>query len=181
VAFSKDDSIIAVADLMGIVRLFKPGSWSDPQMLLAHTDEAWGLACSPTENLLASASTDGNVKLWDAASTPNQGVLQLRTGAITRVQFSPTDGKTLAVGFETGTVQFWDVATKTERFQIEGEMRCFPTFLCVLTGREEFRPDQIEKTVQLLNFAQNETSVIRPGRRKVMRRLLARQPATRHG
>jgi WD40 repeat protein/tRNA A-37 threonylcarbamoyl transferase component Bud32 len=120
-AFSRDDSMIAVAEVHGLIQLFQHGSWGDPRMLLGHTDGAWDLTFSPTEDLLASASVDGSVRLWNTKLRANPEVLEFQGATISCVQFSPQGGKTLALGFDSGTVQFRDVATETNSFEIEGE------------------------------------------------------------
>ena len=43
--------------------------------LLGHVERVTGLAWSPDRKILASASADGNVRLWDASTGLELGVL----------------------------------------------------------------------------------------------------------
>jgi WD40 repeat protein len=72
---------------------------------------------SPDGNLLASASWDNTIRIWDT-SNPNdpQPVgqpLREHTGFVTSVAFSP-DGRTLASSSRDNTVRLWDLTTPTD-------------------------------------------------------------------
>jgi WD40 repeat protein len=82
--------------------------------LTGHSSVVRRAAFSPDGNLLASASWDNVIRLWDTSNPDNpQPVGQLlrgHTGFVTSVAFSP-DGKTLASSSADNTVRLWDLTT----------------------------------------------------------------------
>ena len=90
-----------------------------------HSDWITALAVSPDRQLLASASLDQTIKLWDLSSGERVGILH--ANRVTCLQFSP-DGQTLASGsrlrqwadgaYSSLGVQLWDVVAQTLQDQL---------------------------------------------------------------
>jgi WD40 repeat protein len=89
--------------------------------LQGHTQRVTSLAFSPDGQLLASASFDHSVKLWDVASGDElfsfRGEFPGHWGPA--VSFSP-DGRHLASGGVKNTVKLWDLKTGREIHTFEG-------------------------------------------------------------
>jgi WD40 repeat protein/transcriptional regulator with XRE-family HTH domain len=105
VAISRSGQYWAIANKRGEVRVWREAGKILHLAWRAHTDHTWGLAFSPDERLLASASLDDSVKLWQVES----GALLWsgeHPGAIC-LAFAP-DGGLLASGGSDGSVRIWD-------------------------------------------------------------------------
>lgn len=110
-AFSSDGTALASAggnteDFD--IRLWDVGSGHLLQTFQGHTGIVWALAFSPDGSLLASASSDGTVRLWDWKNGSMIRSLDFPNEVIS-VGFSP-DGQTLAAG---GVDQWPDAAIWT--------------------------------------------------------------------
>ena len=80
------------------------------QTLEGHTGSVNAIAFSSDGKQLASASDDGTVRLWDAATGAALQTLKGHANCVNAIAFSP-DGKQLASASHDGTVRLWDPAT----------------------------------------------------------------------
>ncbi len=107
--------------------------WKIRTTLEGHGDGVVNIAFSPNGKVLASASDDSKVKLWDAAAGKELATLtEPDGGGIRGVAFSP-DGRTLATAGGDKKVRLWDVGTGKILHTFEGHTE--PTY-CVC-----FSPD----------------------------------------
>jgi dipeptidyl aminopeptidase/acylaminoacyl peptidase len=80
------------------------------------------VAFSPDGARLASADSDGTVKVWDARTGQELLTLQGHTDGVTSVAFSP-DGARLASGSRDQTVKVCDARTGQELLTLQGHAR----------------------------------------------------------
>jgi len=92
-----------------------------PELVLqtGHAMRVDGMAFSPDGQLLASASADNTVKLWDTASLREVRTLAGHAQGVKAVAFS-RDGCYLASGAIDGQIKLWDVANGHELRTLAG-------------------------------------------------------------
>jgi WD40 repeat protein len=80
------------------------------QTLEGHSDIVWSVAFSHDSTLLASASGDKTVKIWDASTGSLQQTLEGHSDTVRSVAFSH-DSTLLASASFDKTVKIWDAST----------------------------------------------------------------------
>jgi WD40 repeat protein len=108
VRFSPDGKQLAVANSTndGQVTILDTATDHTVAVLTAHTRQVQDLAYSPDSALLATASIDQTVRIWDAHTGQQLRVLD-HPDAVNNVAFSP-DGQSLATLDFDGTIRIWD-------------------------------------------------------------------------
>jgi hypothetical protein len=110
VAVNKDATIGFSVGADRQIRSWKPGG--DGKQIKssgAHGDEVFKIAVSPKDGMIATASADKSVRLWDAAGSASKTTLAGLTDYAFAVAFSP-DGSLVAGGSFAGEVVVWNPA-----------------------------------------------------------------------
>ncbi|WP_346293095.1 NACHT domain-containing protein [Sphaerothrix gracilis] len=84
-----------------------------PYIFEPHFHAVCCLALSLENNMLASGSEDGSIRLWDIGSADSLAVLTETVEPITALSFSP-DGRWLMGCSEAQTIHCWDIYNQTE-------------------------------------------------------------------
>jgi len=98
------------------VRLYEVAS-GHQTLLAGHRDFVSGLAFSPDDQVLATGSMDGTIRLWETATGKSLAVLPGHVEEATDVAFSP-DGRTLASVSHRDSIKLWHLPTRRELFSL---------------------------------------------------------------
>lgn len=125
IAFNAQGELLAAAGIGDLVYVWEVGSGElrdslrmSPPISKAGSDYVWDLAFSPQENLLAAATSAGQVHFWRVSQQGDQlaegehfslRVVGAHMRAVTCLGFSP-DGQTLVSGGLDASIRFWPVA-----------------------------------------------------------------------
>ncbi|MBM4072136.1 MAG: hypothetical protein FJ271_24900 [Planctomycetes bacterium] len=84
-----------------------------------HSRDVVAVVFSPGGDLLASASKDGTVRLWDVNNGQQRKVFEGHKEPVVALAFSPA-GKVLASASHDGTVRLWDIGNGRENHVLNG-------------------------------------------------------------
>ncbi len=112
-AYHRDPTTHARSSLLSAYSAFSPNQ------LGGHTGMVTDIAYAPDGRVLATASADHTVKVWNTSAHRTPATLAGHASVVRSVAFSPS-GRMLASGGDDSTVKLWDTTTHREVATLTG-------------------------------------------------------------
>ena len=97
-------------------------SQSNTAVLRGHTDKVTSISLSPDGHLIASASFDGTIRLWDTTTGKTMKELRIKKMPLFAVSFSP-DGQCIAYSYaanEDSSIYIWNLNSNCLQYVLKG-------------------------------------------------------------
>ena len=150
-AISEDRRMVALGDVQGDVRIYGYREPSEPEILPGSGAPGTAIAFSPNNQLLAVASADGRLCLWDLASARIEWEDASESRPIHFIAFTPS-GRLLSVP-RGNDIVIWNLDHKRCVARLEGHTGPIRTMVHGLDGRLLLSSSD-DRTARLWDLAQ---------------------------
>ena len=124
-AFSLDGVLLVSGGEDATVSLWDVQTGGAVKTFCGHTSWVWSVSISQDCAIIASGSEDNTIRLWNTKTGEcNQTIVGDSTG-VNSVNFSPTNSQLLVSGFNSGTIQQWDVGGQRTGLTYDGHEIAF--------------------------------------------------------
>lgn len=112
---------------------------------------------SKDTDILASASQDGKIMLWDTRTAATSVTIDAKLGAVCDVQFNPFYPDYFVSGFETGQVKLWDIRKPNKPARsIQAHNELVLSIAWHPTIQNIFASGSRDKTIKVWNLRTNQ-------------------------
>jgi WD40 repeat protein/DNA-binding SARP family transcriptional activator len=108
VAFSPDDTLLAVGTSAGEIRLWRTADWQLVDVMTSDGGVIWTLCFSPDSKQFATGTVDGRVRVWDVDLRRIRHILSGHTQPVGWVDWSADGTKIVSAGGWDHTVRLWN-------------------------------------------------------------------------